>query len=149
MCKVPRGRLRRRERREGRLKSVPRKSPQAISRSRNSPLPQTSKDKSYLLPFWHILSRGGKDMKTDTDNRAVILGRYIADTGATVRQCAKEFGISKSTVHTDVTERLYNIDRALQEKVRRVLEKNKTERHLRGGEATRKKFEAYKKGSQL
>ena len=88
-------------------------------------------------------------MKTDTDNRAVILGRYIADTGATVRQCAKEFGISKSTVHTDVTERLCNIDRALQKKVRRVLEKNKTERHLRGGEATRKKFEAYKKGSQL
>ena len=79
-------------------------------------------------------------MKTDTVNRAVILGRYIADTGATVRQCAKEFGISKSTVHTDVTERLGGIDRSLQEKVRRVLDKNKTERHLRGGEATKQKF---------
>ena len=81
-------------------------------------------------------------MKSDTDNRALILGRYIADTGATVRQCAKEYGISKSTVHTDVTERLGSIDRNLCEKVRRVLDKNKTERHIRGGEATRKKFKA-------
>lgn len=79
-------------------------------------------------------------MKSDTINRAEILGRYIADTGATVRQCAKEFGISKSTVHTDVTTRLCGIDRSLNEKVRRVLDKNKTERHLRGGEATRKKY---------
>ena len=82
-------------------------------------------------------------MNTDTDNRAIILGRYIADTGATVRQCAKEFGVSKSTVHTDVTERLGGIDRNLQEEVRRVLDKNKTERHIRGGEATRKKYKSY------
>ena len=88
-------------------------------------------------------------MKSDTDKRAVILGRYISDTGATVRQCAKEFGISKSTVHSDVTRRLDGIDRNLCEKVRRVLDKNKTERHLRGGEATRRKFEDSKKGSRL
>ena len=81
-------------------------------------------------------------MKSDTINRAEILGRYISDTGATVRQCAKEFGISKSTVHTDVTKRLGGIDRNLSEKVRRVLDKNKTERHLRGGEATRKKYKS-------
>ena len=87
-------------------------------------------------------------MKTDTDNRAVILGRYIADTGATIRQCASKFNISKSTVHTDVTKRLGGIDRNLQAKVRRVLDKNKTERHLRGGEATRRKFKDNKKGSQ-
>ena len=80
-------------------------------------------------------------MKSDTDNRALTLGRYIASTGATVRQCAKEFGISKSTVHTDVTVRLGGIDRNLCEKVRRVLDKNKTERHLRGGEATKKKYQ--------
>ena len=86
-------------------------------------------------------------MKTDTDNRAVILGRYIAETGATVRQCAGKFNISKSTVHTDVTKRLGGIDRNLQAKVRRVLDINKTERHLRGGEATRRKFEDIKKGS--
>ena len=80
-------------------------------------------------------------MKSDTINRAEIIGRYISDTGATVRQCAKEFGISKSTVHTDVTKRLGGIDRDLQEKVRRVLDKNKSERHLRGGMATKRKYE--------
>ena len=85
-------------------------------------------------------------MNSDSSNRAVILGEYIAITGATVRQCAKEYGISKSTVHSDVTKRLGGIDSVLCEKVRCVLDKNKTERHLRGGEATRKKFKA-KKGS--
>lgn len=80
-------------------------------------------------------------MKSDTNKRALTEGRYIAETGATVRQCAKEFGISKSTIHTDVTHRLGGIDRELWEKVRRVLEKNKTERHLRGGEATKKKYQ--------
>lgn len=81
-------------------------------------------------------------MKSDTYNRALKEGRYIAETGATVRQCAKRFGISKSTIHTDVTHRLSSIDRDLSEKVRYVLEKNKTERHLRGGEATKKKYES-------
>ncbi len=79
-------------------------------------------------------------MKSDTDKRVLKEGRYIAETGATVRQCAKEFGISKSTIHTDVTNRLGGIDKDLCEKVRRVLDKNKTERHLRGGEATKKKY---------
>ena len=79
-------------------------------------------------------------MKTDSPNRAIILGEYIASTGATVRQCAKEYGISKSTVHSDVTKRLGRIDRHLSEKVRCVLDKNKTERHLRGGEATKRKY---------
>ena len=79
-------------------------------------------------------------MNSDTDKRAVISGRYIAETGATVRQCAKELGLSKSTVHTDVTRRLGIIDKELCSQVRRVLDKNKTERHIRGGEATRRKF---------
>ena len=83
-------------------------------------------------------------MKSDTDTRALTEGRYIAHTGATVRQCAFAFGISKSTVHTDVTRRLIGIDRDLYEKVRRVLDKNKTERHLRGGEATKQKYKANK-----
>ena len=86
-------------------------------------------------------------MKSDTDNRALTEGRYIAETGATVRQCAKKFGISKSTIHTDVTKRLGKIDRDLCDKVRRVLDKNKTERHLRGGESTRQKYKSNKKGS--
>ena len=80
-------------------------------------------------------------MKSDTDKRAVFAGRYIAETGATVRQCAAALGLSKSTVHTDVTHRLKFIDKELCRKVRCVLDKNKTERHIRGGEATRRKFE--------
>ena len=79
-------------------------------------------------------------MKTDNHNRAVILGEYIAATGATVRECAKEYSISKSTVHSDVTKRLGRINRDLYEKVRCVLDRNKTERHLRGGEATKRKY---------
>ena len=79
-------------------------------------------------------------MKTDSNKRAIALGEYIADTGATVRQCAKKYGISKSTVHSDVTKRLGGIDKDLCAMVRCVLDKNKTERHLRGGEATKRKY---------
>lgn len=79
-------------------------------------------------------------MITDSYKRAVTLGKYIAETGATVRQCAAVYNVSKSTVHTDVTRRLGGIDRDLCEKVRRVLEKNKSERHIRGGLATKNKF---------
>ncbi len=79
-------------------------------------------------------------MNNTTQERAVMLARYIAETNSTVRQCAKVHGISKSTVHTDVTKRLGGIDKDLQEQVRRVLEKNKEERHLRGGMATREKY---------
>lgn len=79
-------------------------------------------------------------MKSDTDKRALLAGKYIAETGATVRQCAGALGLSKSTVHTDVTKRLGMIDKDLCLKVRKVLDKNKTERHIRGGEATRLKF---------
>jgi putative DeoR family transcriptional regulator (stage III sporulation protein D) len=79
-------------------------------------------------------------MNSDSNKRAIAFGKYIADTGATVRQCAKNFGISKSTVHSDVTKRLGGIDKELFAKVRRVLDKNKTERHLRGGEATKRKY---------
>lgn len=74
------------------------------------------------------------------NNRAVALGEYIIKTGSTVRATAKAFGISKSTVHKDVAERLENIDYSLFLKARNVLEKNKEERHLRGGEATKQKY---------
>ena len=73
------------------------------------------------------------------NGRAIALGEYIMKTGATVRAAAKTFGISKSTVHKDVTERLEEIDYNLYLKVRDVLEKNKEERHIRGGEATKAK----------
>ena len=72
--------------------------------------------------------------------RCEILGEYIINTGATVRETAKKFSISKSTVHKDVTERLYNKNRQLFKKVKLVLDKNKAERHLRGGEATKQKY---------
>ncbi len=84
-------------------------------------------------------------MKQPSKSRAVILGEYILDTGATVRAAAKVFDISKSTVHKDVTERLRKSNPALFSGVRKVLEKNKEERHIRGGEATKKKYMAIKK----
>ena len=74
------------------------------------------------------------------EERAKELGRYIAETGATVRTAAKVFGVSKSTVHADVTRKLREIDRDLFEQVRAVLEENKAERHLRGGLATKEKY---------
>lgn len=71
--------------------------------------------------------------------RCVILGTYIVENRATVRQTAARYGISKSTVHKDVTENLRHVNRALSEDVAKVLEQNKSERHLRGGEATRRR----------
>lgn len=79
-------------------------------------------------------------MKDTMPDRAVILGKYILDTGATVRAAAKVFGVSKSTVHKDVTERLVKASPMLYESVRAVLDKNKEERHIRGGIATRNKY---------
>ena len=79
-------------------------------------------------------------MKERFEDRAVILGEYILDTGATVRACAKVFKISKSTVHKDVTERLYYKNPQLYRSVKAILEKNKQERHIRGGMATRRKY---------
>lgn len=72
--------------------------------------------------------------------RCAILGAYIVEHGATVRQTAQKFGISKSTVHKDVTETLRHVDPTMYGEVRAILEINKQERHLRGGEATRRKY---------
>ena len=79
-------------------------------------------------------------MAGQTGERAVILGEYILDTGATVRATAKVFKISKSTVHKDVTERLRYDNPQLYRLVKKVLEKNKQERHIRGGMATKRKY---------
>ena len=75
------------------------------------------------------------------EDRARKLAEWIVENKATVRAAAARFGVSKSTVHKDMTERLLKIDRLLYEKVRLVLELNKAERHLRGGDATRRKYE--------
>ncbi|MBR4407076.1 MAG: sporulation transcriptional regulator SpoIIID [Clostridia bacterium] len=72
--------------------------------------------------------------------RAISLGRYILKTGKTVRQTAVVYGISKSTVHNDVSKKLPLIDPRLFEKVDRILQKNFKEKHLRGGEATKNKW---------
>ena len=72
--------------------------------------------------------------------RSEALAEYVIDTGATVRAAAKHFGISKSTVHKDLTTKLYYINKNLYYNVKKVLDINKAERHIRGGEATRKKY---------
>lgn len=78
---------------------------------------------------------------TDTmDERARDLAVYMIETGATVRAAAQHFGISKSTVHKDLQQRLPRFDRQLYRQVRHVLDENKAQRHIRGGMATRKKY---------
>ncbi len=74
------------------------------------------------------------------DRRTVLLGEYIAEHGSTVRDAAKSFGISKSTVHKDVSQRLRTVDPGLYRRVKQVLEHNKAQRHIRGGMATRQKY---------
>ena len=79
-------------------------------------------------------------MKGAVEERAVELGEYIIENNATVRAAAKKFHISKSTVHKDVSDRLQIVNPQLYGRVRRVLEVNKAQRHIRGGIATREKY---------
>ena len=79
-------------------------------------------------------------MKDYIEERAIQIANYIIENNATVRQTAKEFGISKSTVHKDVTDRLSQINPSLAAEARKVLDVNKSERHIRGGLATREKY---------
>ena len=79
-------------------------------------------------------------MKTNIEQRACDLAVYIIESRATVRVAAKHFGISKSTVHKDLSERLRRVNKPLYLQVKEVLEYNKAERHIRGGLATRAKY---------
>ena len=79
-------------------------------------------------------------MKPYIEKRAIEIGTCIVDKSATVRQAAKAFGVSKSTVHKDVAERLPQIDMVLAKEARAVLDLNKSERHIRGGMATKEKY---------
>ncbi len=79
-------------------------------------------------------------LKTYIEERAMEIARYIIDNNTTVRRAAKQFGISKSTVHKDITERLMQVSPALAAEARKVLDRNKSERHIRGGLATREKY---------
>ena len=78
--------------------------------------------------------------RVEIEERAVDIANYIIENKATVRQAAKAFGVSKSTVHKDATERLWHINPVLCEQTRIVLDTNKAERHIRGGLATREKY---------
>ncbi len=102
------------------------------------------------LPFRRIYStespqqrgnrNGSEVMRSQPNDRAVMLGTYILENKTTVRAAAKQFGISKSTVHKDVSERLPHIRPELAEAVHAVLLRNKQERHIRGGMATKRKY---------
>ena len=83
-------------------------------------------------------------MTDNRDDRARALAVYMIDTGSTVRAAAKHFGISKSTVHKDLQQRLPKCDKGLYEMVRKILDDNKRERHIRGGMATREKYRRMK-----
>lgn len=84
-------------------------------------------------------------MREDLVERCKILGQYIYENNATIRQAAKQFSYSKSTVHVDVSKRLKRVDGALFDQVRLVLENNFEEKHLRGGLATKIKYKNAKK----
>lgn len=79
-------------------------------------------------------------MRDYIEERAVEVANYIIESKATVRQAARKFGISKSTVHKDITERLLQINPTLAAKTRNILDTNKSERHIRGGMATKEKY---------
>jgi putative DeoR family transcriptional regulator (stage III sporulation protein D) len=83
---------------------------------------------------------GGFILKDIVEERAVELGEYIVENKATVRAAAKKFGVSKSTVHMDVSKRLERVNPQLFTEVRQVLDVNKAQRHIRGGIATREKY---------
>ena len=87
--------------------------------------------------------------KINGRERAELLAEYVIESGATVRACAAKFGISKSTVHKDLAVRLRYINAVLYSQVKKILELNKSERHIRGGEATRKKYLKSKKNSEI
>lgn len=84
-------------------------------------------------------------MKTDLTERVLLVAKYFKSNEKTVRETAKEFNISKSTVHLDLTKRLKKIDGKLYDDVEKILKKNFKEKHLRGGNATREKYAANKK----
>lgn len=86
-------------------------------------------------------------MTDSVEERAQALGIYIAENKATVRAAAQHYGVSKSTVHKDVSSRLRRLNPALYREVRAILDRNKSERHLRGGMATKEKYEKLRNSS--
>lgn len=93
-----------------------------------------------ILSAYKLAKTGGLFVKGIVEERAAMLGEYIIENKATVRKTAKKFGISKSTVHKDVSQRLKTLNPAMYREVRQVLDMNKRERHIRGGMATKNKY---------
>ena len=85
-------------------------------------------------------------MRENLEQRAEDLAVYIIENRATIRAAAKHFGVSKSTVHKDLSERLEQVNRSLWQQAKKILEQNKAERHIRGGNATRAKYEKRRSG---
>lgn len=96
---------------------------------------------SMHINVLRLLDEGGLCVQEYIRKRVLDIGTYILESSATVRQTADVFGVSKSTVHKDVTERLPLVNEKLSMEVKHILETNKAERHIRGGEATRKKYQ--------
>ena len=92
------------------------------------------------IRFSHTLRKSFIPLKDYIEERAIGIANYIIDNNATVRQTAKAYGVSKSTVHKDVTERLMQVNPTLALEARKVLDLNKSERHIRGGLATKEKY---------
>ncbi len=92
----------------------------------------------------HKHSHTPHDCSRDLEERAIRLGEYILEHEATVRAAAKVFGISKSTVHKDISTKLPELQPALYLQVKEIIERNKQERHIRGGLATKRKYEQQK-----
>ena len=90
--------------------------------------------------FSHAAKMVSNGLKEYIEERVLETSNYIVENNSTVRQCARQFGISKSTVHKDVTDRLIQINPALAGEARKILDVNKEERHIRGGLATREKY---------
>ena len=88
-------------------------------------------------------------MRDDLETRARELAVYLIERRTTIRDAAKHFSVSKSTVHKDLSERLERIDRTLYAQVKEILEQNKAERHIRGGDATRRKYQKNRKSLHL
>src|SRR5690554_4843161 len=105
----------------------------------------TSKTKDQVAPCFAFTSddqhREANGVHDYIKDRTIKIGHYVVETRQTVRKIAKEFGVSKSTVHKDLTERLPEINAELAKQVKEILEYHKSVRHIRGGEATRRKYE--------
>lgn len=95
----------------------------------------------HKIVIWKLFFKGAIRL-SDIEERAKILATYIIETKSTVRQTAKKFNISKSTVHKDISERLQKVNPSLASEAKKILEINKSERHIRGGMATKLKYEA-------